>query len=172
MHVAPNTPKHFKMSENQEVVLRAYRHEDRVELRQLWLLAFPDDPPHNAPDAMIDTKVKVQDDLLVVATRGNRLVGAVMAGFDGVRGWVYHLAVLPEHRRFGIGTKLMRFVERALHDLGCPKINLQVRLANHEVVAFYARLGYCIEDRVSMGRRLPVDAETIDAAPPIDTAAQ
>lgn len=142
------------MPANEEVVIRAYREEDRVDLRKLWLQAFPDDPPSNAPDVMIDNKLKVQSDLLFVGVLRGRVVGAVIAGFDGVRGWIYHLAVLPEHRRYGIATKLMRCAERALYEIGCPKVNLQVRVANHEVVAFYSKLGYRIEDRVSMGRRL------------------
>ena len=77
-----------------------------------------------------------------------------MAGFDGVRGWIYHLAVLPEHRRRGFATKLVRSAEQGLLALGCPKVNLQVRATNDEVVAFYRGLGYQIEERVSMGRRL------------------
>ena len=146
-----------RMTVGEDFIVRPYAREDRDELRHLWLLAFPDDPPQNAPERMIDAKLKVHDDLLLVAVRGTRVVGAVIAGFDGVRGWIYHLAVLPEHRRLGIATKLMRSAEKALHALGCPKINLQVRLANTEVVAFYETLGYRIEDRVSMGRRLGVN---------------
>jgi ribosomal protein S18 acetylase RimI-like enzyme len=82
------------------------------------------------------------------------LVGAVIAGFDGVRGWIYHLAVAPESRRRGIATQLVRAAEAGLRKLGCPKVNIQVRATNGEVVAFYRSLGYVVEERVSMGRRL------------------
>ena len=80
--------------------------------------------------------------------------GAVIAGFDGVRGWIYHLAVAPAHRRRGIATRLMRGAEAALRARGCSKINLQVRATNESVVAFYRALGYQIEERLSMGRAL------------------
>ena len=82
------------------------------------------------------------------------MVGTVIAGYDGVRGWVYHLAVDPSKRRRGIGRSLMQAVEVRLLRLGCPKLNLQVRAGNSSVVAFYRALGYAVEDRVSFGKRL------------------
>jgi ribosomal protein S18 acetylase RimI-like enzyme len=103
---------------------------------------------------MIESKLKVQAELLLVGELGGSIVGAVIAGFDGVRGWLYHLAVLPEHRRRGFATKLVRAAEQGLLGMGCGKVNLQVRVTNHEVVAFYRSLGYQVEERVSMGRRI------------------
>ncbi len=103
---------------------------------------------------MIENKLKVQPQLLLVAEVGDMIVGAVMAGFDGVRGWIYHLAVAPEFRRRGFGARLVRSAEKGLRRIGCPKVNLQVRAGNEQVVAFYRSLGYEVEERVSMGRRL------------------
>jgi ribosomal protein S18 acetylase RimI-like enzyme len=103
---------------------------------------------------MIDNKLKVHPELLLVGELAGTIVGAVIAGFDGVRGWIYHLAVAPEHRRHGFATALVRAAEQGLRDLGCPKVNLQMRATNQEVVAFYRSVGYQVEERVSMGRRL------------------
>ena len=136
------------------VTIRAFQRGDRPALEQLWGEVFADDPPWNAPAVMIENKLKVQPELLLVAVLDDVLVGAVMAGFDGVRGWIYHLAVAPELRRRGIATQLVRAVESGLRKLGCAKVNLQVRATNAEVVAFYQNLGYILEERVSMGRRL------------------
>jgi ribosomal protein S18 acetylase RimI-like enzyme len=77
-----------------------------------------------------------------------------MAGFDGVRGWIHHLAVLPGERRRGIATRLMRAAEVGLKKLGCPKVNLQVRAPHAEVIQFYRAIGYEVEERASLGRRL------------------
>jgi ribosomal protein S18 acetylase RimI-like enzyme len=77
-----------------------------------------------------------------------------MAGFDGVRGWIYHLAVASEYRRHGLATELVRAAETGLRELGCLKVSLQIRSTNLAAVAFYRSIGYQIEDRVSMGRRL------------------
>ena len=88
---------------------------------------------------------------------GSILVGAVMVGYDGHRGWINYLAVHPDDRRHGHGARLMAAAEAHLEGLGCPKINLQVRRTNHEVVDFYERLGYAVDDPVSMGKRLVED---------------
>jgi ribosomal protein S18 acetylase RimI-like enzyme len=142
------------MTMSAEFSVRSFRPGDAEPLRALWKLVFPEDPPWNAPEVMIETKLRVQPELLLVGELGDTLVGAVIAGFDGVRGWIYHLAVSPQHRRRGFATRLVRAAEEGLRGLGCPKVNLQVRATNHEVVAFYRSVGYEIEERVSMGRRL------------------
>ena len=137
-----------------EFSVRPFRRSDSEALSTLWRRVFPDDPPGNAPKVMIENKLRVQPDLLLVGEFDGTIVGAVMAGFDGVRGWIYHLAVSPEHRRRGFATRLVRSAEQGLQSLGCPKVNLQVRATNQEVVAFYRSVGYQVEERVSMGRRL------------------
>lgn len=134
--------------------IRPFEASDQPLLEQLWARVFADDPPWNAPTLLIANKLKVQPELLLVGLLDGALVGAVMAGFDGVRGWIHHLAVAPEARRRGIATLLVRAAESGLQKLGCPKVNLQVRTTNREVIAFYESLGFAIEDRVSMGRRL------------------
>ena len=108
----------------------------------------------SAPERVIEGALKARPETLLVAECAGALVGAVIAGFDGVRGWIYHLAVAPTHRRRGVATRLMRAAEAALRALGCAKINLQVRAANSEAVAFYRQLGYEVEERISMGRAL------------------
>lgn len=77
-----------------------------------------------------------------------------MAGYDGHRGWLYAVAVVDSYRRRGIGTALVQEAEARLGALGCGKINLQIRSTNADVKAFYDRLGYGTEDRISMGKRV------------------
>lgn len=77
-----------------------------------------------------------------------------MAGYDGHRGWVYYLAVDPAYRRNGIGTALMEKAEGLLVQKGCPKLNLQIRVDNSDLQAFYEKLGYTVEERISMGKKL------------------
>ena len=142
------------------LTVRAFRPGDRDALRALWAQVFPDDPPWNAPEVMIANKLEVQPELLLVGEVAGAIVAAVMAGYDGVRGWIYHLAVAPEWRRRGFATQLVRAAESGLRQLGCPKVNIQIRATNSEVIAFYRRLGFQLEERVSLGRRLgePRDA--------------
>jgi ribosomal protein S18 acetylase RimI-like enzyme len=120
----------------------------------LWREAFPNDPPWNAADVAIPSKIAFQPELFLVAHDNGRVVGSVMAGYDGHRGWIYAVAVLNSYQRQGIGTALVREAESRLASLGCNKINLQVRAANAAVVEFYKCLGYSVEERVSMGKRI------------------
>ena len=136
------------------VAIRQFRDVDRAATVELWAEAFPDGPPHNVSADMIDRKVSVQGELFLVAMESGVLVGTVMAGYDGVRGWLHRLAVRDSARRAGVGTKLVREAEAALVRMGCPKVNVQVRAPNPSVVAFYRAAGYCVEERVSMARRL------------------
>ena len=137
-----------------EVVIRPFEDADETAVAALWREVFPDDPPRNEPSLVMTEKRAVQRDLFFVARLDEELVGTAMAGYDGHRGWVYKLAVRPSRRRCGIGRALMARVESALVDLGCAKLNLQVRAGNEAVVAFYQRLGYGIEERVSLGKLL------------------
>jgi ribosomal protein S18 acetylase RimI-like enzyme len=77
-----------------------------------------------------------------------------MAGYDGHRGWLYAIAVHPDWRRSGLGSRLVRHAERALAGLGCMKINLQLLATNSATVDFYESIGYVVEPRVSMGKVL------------------
>lgn len=133
--------------------IRLYNASDEVSLISLWETVFPDDPPHNAPRKMLEEKLRV-DELIFVAEHDSNLIGACMAGYDGHRGWLYAVAVLPKLRRSGVGRELVLHVIEALKQLGCKKINLQIRADNAEVADFYASLGFEVEDRVSMGVRL------------------
>jgi ribosomal protein S18 acetylase RimI-like enzyme len=110
--------------------------------------------PHNNPALVIAKKVGAADGLFFVATVADAVVGTVMAGYDGHRGWIYSLAVDRAHRRNGIGRGLVRAAEAALAARGCLKVNLQVVAGNEDSVAFYATLGYAVEPRTSMGRLL------------------
>jgi ribosomal protein S18 acetylase RimI-like enzyme len=136
------------------VEIRVFEPEDEAAVAALWREVFAEAPAHNVPEEDIRRKLAVQRDLFFVAVEGEELVGTAMAGYDGHRGWVYYVAVKPARRRRGIGAALMKRVEEGLAAAGCPKLNLQVRGENETAVAFYERLGYDIEDRVSMAKRL------------------
>jgi ribosomal protein S18 acetylase RimI-like enzyme len=130
--------------------IRKFQDSDQSALADLWNTVFPDDPPHNEPSAVIKAKLAV-DNLIFVAEHDGKLVGACMAGYDGHRGWLYAVAVLQEQRRHGAGAALVRHAMQSLKELGCIKVNLQVRPTNTEVAAFYEALGFASEERLSMG---------------------
>lgn len=136
------------------VEIRSYRESDRVGVIALWDEAFPGGMDINEAGRVIDIKMRVQPELFFVADKDGRIVGTAVAGFDGVRGWLHRLAVLSDCKREGIASLLLEAVETGLSDMGCPKLNLQVRGANLGVLKFYEANGYIVEDRASLGKRL------------------
>jgi len=92
--------------------------------------------------------------VLVARADGERLDGAVMAGFDGHRGWIYYLAVAPERRGQGLGRALMAAAETWLRARGAPKLQLMVREDNHAALGFYEALGLERQRVVTLGRFL------------------
>ena len=139
-----------------ELEVRSYRESDQEAVVQLWrdcgLVV-----PWNDPVKDIHRKLRIQRDMLLVGLMGSRLVAAVMAGYEGHRGWINYLAVAPDCRKSGYGRRLMKEAEAPLRALGCPKINLQIRSSNADVIEFYERIGFSVDDVVSMGKRLEED---------------
>jgi ribosomal protein S18 acetylase RimI-like enzyme len=138
------------------VLVRVFKEADEARVIELWMFCGLLRPWNN-PQRDIARKLKVQRELFLVAELQGVIVGSVMAGYDGHRGWVNYLAVDIGQRRRGIGTALMRDAERRLRLLGCPKINLQLRRETAEVQAFYAALGFQEDAVVSLGKRLESD---------------
>jgi ribosomal protein S18 acetylase RimI-like enzyme len=139
-----------------QVIVRAFRETDEARVIELWMFGGLL-KPWNDPKKDIARKLQVQRELFLVAELEGVVVGVVMGGYEGHRGWVNYLAVDIGQRRRGIGTALMRDVERRLRLLGCPKINLQIRRENTAVQAFYAAIGFSEDEAVSMGKRLEND---------------
>ena len=110
--------------------------------------------PHGDPVVALRQKLAVGRDLFYVAVVDGVVVGTVLGGYDGHRGWIYSVAVDADHRRRGIGSALLRRLEAELRRLGCLKANLQVRTRNSGVVAFYESLGFTADAVISMGKRL------------------
>lgn len=136
---------------------RTYRADDEEALVALWQTCELT-RPWNDPRKDIARKLAVQADGLMVAELDGSLVGAVMVGYDGHRGAINYLAVDPDCRRRGVGRSLMAAAERWLTDRGCPKINLDVRTGNRDVLGFYRRLGYDVDDVVPVSKRLIDDS--------------
>jgi ribosomal protein S18 acetylase RimI-like enzyme len=133
----------------------------RAAVINLWESAFGYETAHNTPSLVIDKKLAIADGLFFVALAAEVVVGTVLAGYDGHRGWLYSVAVHPEQRRQGLGATLVRHAEQALTARGCMKINLQIVSTNESVKGFYESLGYAVEPRISMGKKVEVNIAQI-----------
>jgi ribosomal protein S18 acetylase RimI-like enzyme len=136
------------------ITIRPYTEQDQEQLIMLWEKVFPGAPPHNNPAKDLRIRRDVPRDHFLVAIHGDAVIGVVMAGCDGLQGWVYYLGVDPGFRRQGIGTSLMKRVETRLLEKGCQELSFQIWASNAEVQAFYETLGYQAEDRRTMRKRL------------------
>ncbi len=141
----------------EKVNMREFTLSDTADVISLWE-ACGLTVPWNDPKKDIDRKMKVNPELFLVMEENNKIIGSVMGGYDGHRGWINYLAVCPKNRKKGIGKKLMFLVEEKIKEKGCPKINLQVRENNTDVIEFYNAIGYSIDKAVSFGKRLVEDA--------------
>ena len=136
--------------------IRPFEPADEAAVIALWE-ACGLTRPWNNPSKDIARKLKVQPELFLVMTDADNIIGSVMAGYEGHRGWINYLAVAPEQQGRGLGRRLMEEAEVRLRALGCPKINLQVRTSNEAVRQFYKSIGYQLDDVVSFGKRLEPD---------------
>lgn len=124
--------------------LRQFRYpEDYQPVIHLWQNAGPgihlriSDTPEQ-----IAKKNQRDPDLFLVAESEGQIIGAVLGGFDGRRGMVYHLAVAEDLRRQGIAAVLMEELERRLRAKGCIRYYLLVTEDNLPAIQFYEKLGW------------------------------
>jgi ribosomal protein S18 acetylase RimI-like enzyme len=110
--------------------------------------------PWNDPVSDFDLALTNPTSAMLLARESEALIGTVMVGFDGHRGWVYYLANDPSRRGEGVGRALMMAAEGWLRAQGCPKIQLMVRGDNAAAKGFYTALGYEVQDVITIGRRL------------------
>jgi ribosomal protein S18 acetylase RimI-like enzyme len=133
--------------------IRPFQDSDEQAVVQLWkdcqLIRSSNDPRRD-----IQLKLEAQPDLFLVGTLGGRIVTSVMAGYEGHRGWLNYLAVDPTCRKHGYGREIVAAAEKRLRLLGCPKINIQVRSGNAQAMDFYRKIGFQVDDVVSLGKRI------------------
>lgn len=144
--------------------IREYGTADESQVIALWSSVFGYTQPRNDPKKVIELKT-AWDSLLLVAVQGAELIGTLMVGYDGHRGWFYRLAVLESARRRGVARALVGDGERRLKALGCQKLNLQTHTHNDTAARFWTALGYVLEPRLDFGKDLigdaPVCADTV-----------
>ncbi len=143
-----------------KLTFRPYNQQDQDKVITLWTecgLVVP----WNDPIADLQRKMTVDRDLFVMGELNGDIVATVMGGYEGHRGWINYLAVAPKHRQKGYGRVIMAEVERRIRAKGCPKINLQVRSTNTEVISFYRSIGYQVDEVVSLGKRFVDDGKKV-----------
>jgi ribosomal protein S18 acetylase RimI-like enzyme len=139
-----------------ELTIRPYQSQDEEAVIDLWQecgLVVPQNDPH----IDIARKIEYQPELFFVGTLEQKVIATIMIGYEGHRGWINYMAVMPCYQHMGFGAKLIDYAVSALKPLGCQKINLQVRETNKEVIEFYKKHGFQDDHVISLGKRLAID---------------
>jgi len=138
------------------MLIRTYKQEDEQQIIALWQQCNLTTAWNN-PKRDIERKILDSPELFFVGEIDHKIVASCMAGYDGHRGWIYYLAVKPDHQKQGVASKIMSHAEDVLKDIGCPKIDLMVRKTNQSVIAFYHKIGYNDDPVVVLSKRLATD---------------
>jgi len=134
--------------------IREFKLKDYDEAAKLWkesgLIIRPGDELEG-----IKLKLERDPDLFLIAEEGGIILGVVMGAWDGRRGWINHLAVTPSQQRRGIGTALIRELEKRLARKGAKKVNAQIYQWNQKSIEFFKALGYEVHtDLIMVGKML------------------
>jgi ribosomal protein S18 acetylase RimI-like enzyme len=137
------------------LTIRSYVPADFDRVVALWQ-ACELTRPWNDPASDIEFCLRSENSILMVGIAGgeSQIVATAMVGHDGHRGWIYYVAVAPEHQEKGAGREMLAHAEAWLSQRGVPKAMLMIRETNRKVIGFYQRLGYAVEERVVMSRWL------------------
>jgi ribosomal protein S18 acetylase RimI-like enzyme len=126
-------------------VIRTATIKDTPVITELWrrtnLLR-----PWNNPEQDIEQALTTETSTILVFETDDKIIGTIMAGYDGHRGWIYYMAVEPEYQRNGYAKQLVASAEEWLKSRGAPKVHLLTRKGNEEVQQFYTKIGYEISD--------------------------
>ncbi|HEY5977876.1 MAG TPA: GNAT family N-acetyltransferase [Solirubrobacterales bacterium] len=134
------------------ITVRPSRRQDAEGILQLWAEARSGHA--STTDRLDDVESLVADSpgALLVAERGDEIVGALIAAWDGWRGNLYRLTVREGHRREGIGVTLIRAGEEHLRDRGARRVTALVAFEDDSIAAFWESAGYPLDDDI--GRRV------------------
>jgi len=137
-----------------DLTIRSANPDDEASIVALWqacgLVTNYNDPIQDFRFA----HGKANSDVLVGVDAEGKIVGSVMVGHDGHRGWIYYVAADPNYRKRGIGRRMTEAAEQRLKKYNIAKVMLLVRETNTQVVGFYEHLGFEAIPRVTMQKWL------------------
>ncbi len=137
-----------------ELIIRNAVENDEDQIVALWqscgLVASYNDPGTDFRFA----RAKPNSDILVGVNSEQKIIGSVMVGHDGHRGWVYYVAAHPDHRLQGIGQRMVEAAEAWLQQRHVAKVMLLVRETNTQVIDFYKRMNFEESPRIVMQKWL------------------
>jgi ribosomal protein S18 acetylase RimI-like enzyme len=136
----------------EEITIRRCRREEARAVLELWAEERSEHASTADRLADVERLIDASPAALLVAVRGDEIVGALIAGWDGWRGNMYRLAVREGQRRQGVGTGLARAGEDYLRECGVRRVTALVAFDDDEAGAFWESAGYPRDEEI--GRRV------------------
>ena len=132
----------------ENLVIERCRSDEAQALLDLWTISGVTSSPTDSVD---DLHVVIQSPAarVLVAKNHGVIVGCIIGTFDGWRGNIYRLAVVPEHRRHGVARLLVAEVEDWLSTTGPKAINALVEKEHSWATSFWASVGYEADPRMA-----------------------
>jgi len=146
------------MSSPPSIRYRVFRTADYGEVYAIWKKAEGVGLSESDSRDAIARYLRRNSGLSRVAVCEGRVIGAVLCGHDGRRGYLHHLAVARRWRRIGVGRTLVEACLERLRDEGIPKCNLFLFAGNRPGKDFWRRLGWSIRDDLRLVQRGTADA--------------
>ena len=131
----------------ENVDVREFTRADGAALRAFWESCGIKIRPGDDDDALASFGSR-NPGLFLLAIDARGIAASALGGWDGRRGWLYHVAVRADQRRHGLGARLVKTIEERLRARGCPKVNLIVWSDNTSAMEFWSSLGYTRADTV------------------------
>ena len=135
----------------EDVEIRPCRDEDVDCVLAMWARAGTKPTPHDNPES-IRARLAYGNELFFVAADGERLVGSLIGGWDGWIGNMYRLAVDPDYRRAGLGSRLVRTVEDELRQLGATRVTALLFVDVEPAKEFWRSVGYELDPTIERWR--------------------
>jgi ribosomal protein S18 acetylase RimI-like enzyme len=137
----------------EKVDVREFQSDDGAAVRAFWEASSIRIRPGD-DDRSLAAFADRNPGLFLLALDERGLAATALGGWDGRRGWLYHVAVRPDHRRRGLGARLVRTIEERLRERGCPKVNLIVWDDNTAAMEFWKANGYARATTVEFEKNL------------------
>ena len=159
----PDEERLYRLEKHRKTIIRVMNTEDYDRVYALWMscknMGF-----NNLDDSRqgIEKYLKRNPSTCFVAEQGDAIVGVVLAGHDGRRGFIHHMAVAEDCRRQGIATDLLGQALAALKEEGINKAALLVFNRNEAGNAFWERQGFTARDDVTYRNKTLTEMIRID----------
>ena len=141
------------MSRTMHLITRIANLNDNEEISQIWKECNLT-RPWNSPSDDIKNALTTSNSTIILLCNQTQIIGTVMVGYDGHRGWIYYLAVRTELQKQGYGKKMVQEAENWLRAKNVPKVNLMIRNTNEQVKGFYQAIGYKDDEVITMAKWL------------------